>query len=40
MKKSKFLEAQIAFISKQKQAEDGTPIGEVCREAGIGETTF
>ncbi len=29
MKKSKFSEAQIAFILKQ--AEGGTPIGEVCR---------
>jgi putative transposase len=38
MKKSKFSEAQIAFILKQ--AEGGTPIGEVCRKAGIGEATF
>lgn len=33
MKASKFSEAQIAFVLKQ--AEDGTPIGEVCRKAGI-----
>ena len=32
MKKSKFTEAQIAFILKQ--AEEGTPIAEVCRKAG------
>jgi len=38
MKRSKFSEAQIAFILKQ--AEDGTPIGEVCRKAGISEATF
>lgn len=38
MKRSKFSEAQIAFILKQ--AEDATPIGEVCRKAGISEATF
>ena len=38
MKKSKFSEAQIAFILKQ--AEDGTVVGEVCRKAGISEATF
>lgn len=38
MKRSKFSEAQIAFILKQ--AQDGTSIGEVCRKAGIGEATF
>lgn len=38
MKASKFSEAQIAFVLKQ--AEDGTAIGEVCREAGIFEATF
>ena len=38
MKASKFSEALIAFILKQ--AEDGTAIGEVCRKAGISETTF
>lgn len=36
--KSKFSEAQIAFILKQ--AEDGTSVGEVCRKAGISEATF
>lgn len=29
MKAGKFSDAQIAFVLKQ--AEDGTPIGEVCR---------
>ena len=38
MKRSKFTEAQIAFVLKQ--AEDGTPVGEVCRKAGISEATF
>ena len=38
MKTSKFTEAQVAF--GLKQAEDGTPIGEVCRKAGIAEATF
>ena len=33
MKASKFSETQIAFVLKQ--AEDGTPIGEVCRKASI-----
>mgnify|MGYP001447805184 FL=1 len=38
MKTSKFTEAQIAFVLKQ--AEDGTPVAEVCRKAGIAEATF
>lgn len=38
MKAGKFSDAQIAFVLKQ--AEDGTPIGEVCRKAGIAELTF
>jgi len=38
MKRSKFSEAQIAFLLKQ--AEDGTPVGEVCRRAGISDATF
>ena len=38
MKKSKFTEAQIAFILRQ--AEEGTPIAEVCRKTGIAEATF
>ena len=38
MKRSKFSEAQIAFLLKQ--AEEGTPVGEVCRKAGISDATF
>jgi putative transposase len=38
MKKSKFTEAQIAFILRQ--AEEGTAVGEVCRKAGISEATY
>jgi hypothetical protein len=38
MKKSKFTDAQIAFVLRQ--AEDGTAIGEVCRKTGISEATF
>jgi len=33
MKKSKFIEAQIAFILRQ--GEEGTAVGETCRKAGI-----
>ena len=38
MKKSRFNEQQIAFILRQ--AEEGTPVGEVCRKAGISEATY
>ena len=38
MKRSKFTEAQIAFVLKQ--VEDGTSVVEVCRKAGIAEATF
>lgn len=38
MKASKFTEAQIAFVLKQ--ADDGTPVAEVCRKAGISDATF
>lgn len=38
MKASKFSEAHITFVLKQ--AKDGTPIGEVCRKAGISDATF
>lgn len=37
MKRSKFSEAQIAFVLRQ--AEDGAGIGEVCRKAGISEAS-
>jgi hypothetical protein len=33
MKKSKFTDAQIAFVLRQ--AEEGTAIGEVCRKADL-----
>ena len=35
MKASKFTEAQKAFILKQ--GEEGTPVAEICRRAGIRE---
>lgn len=38
MKKSRFTDAQIAFVLRQ--GEEGTAIGEVCRKAGISEATF
>jgi putative transposase len=38
MKKSRFTEAQIAFILHQ--AEEETPVSEVCRKAGISDATF
>ena len=38
MKRSKFTEAQIAFILRQ--AEEGTAVAEVCRKSGISEATF
>ena len=38
MRRSKFTDAQIAYILRQ--AEDGTSIAEVCRKAGIAEATF
>src|SRR4051812_36876748 len=38
MKASRFSEAQKAFVLKQ--AEEGVPIGEVCRKVGISQATF
>lgn len=38
MKRSKFSEAQVAFILRQ--ADEGGTVGEVCRKAGISEATF
>ena len=38
MKASKSTEAQIAFVLRQ--ADDGTAVAEVCRKAGISESTF
>ena len=38
MKASKFTDAQKAFIVKQ--GEDGTPVAEICRKAGISDATY
>ena len=38
MKRSKFTEAQIAFVLKQ--VEEGASVAEVCRKVGIAEATF
>jgi putative transposase len=38
MKRSKFSEAQIAFILRQ--GDEGTTVGEICRKAAISEATY
>ena len=38
MKASKFTDAQKAFIIKQ--GDDGTPVAEICRKAGISQATY
>ncbi|SLN74160.1 Transposase [Oceanibacterium hippocampi] len=38
MKASQFTDAQKAFIIKQ--SDDGTPVAEVCRKAGISQATY
>ncbi len=38
MKKSKFSEEQIAYALRQ--ADSGTPVGDVCRQLGVSEATF
>ncbi len=38
MKSSKFTEEQIALALRQ--AEAGTPVGEICRKLGVSEQTF
>jgi len=38
MRKTRFSEQQIAFVLRQ--ADEGTPIAEVCRKAGISEASF
>ncbi|SNR90295.1 putative transposase [Puniceibacterium sediminis] len=38
MKASKFSDAQKAFIIKQ--GEEGTPVAEICRKAGISPATY
>jgi putative transposase len=38
MKRSKFSEDQVAYALRQ--AEAGTPVGDVCRQLGVSEATF
>lgn len=38
MKRSKFSEEQVAYALRQ--AESGTPVGDVCRPLGVSESTF
>ena len=38
MKRSRYTNEQMAFALRQ--AESGTPVGEVCRKMGISEQTF
>ena len=38
MKASKFTDAQKAFVVKQ--GEEGTPVAEICRKAGISHATY
>jgi len=38
MKRSKFSEEQVAYALRQ--AESGSPVGDVCRQLGVSEATF
>jgi putative transposase len=38
MKRSRFSEAQIIYAIRQ--AESGTPVGDLCWQLGVGEATF
>ncbi|MBP2642940.1 MAG: hypothetical protein H6Q67_827 [Firmicutes bacterium] len=38
MRKTKYMDEQIAFVLKQ--AELGTPVDEVCSRVGVSEQTF
>ena len=38
MKASKFTDAQKAFVIKQ--GEEGMPVAEICRKAGISQATY
>ena len=38
MKASKFTDAQKAFVIKQ--GEEGAPVAEICRKAGISQATY
>ena len=38
MKRSRYSEEQVAYALRQ--AESGTPVGDVCRQLGVGGATF
>ena len=38
MKRSRFSEEQIAYAIRQ--AEGGTPVGDLCRQLGVSDATF
>ena len=38
MKRSKFSQEQITYALRQ--AEGGTPVGDVCQQLGVSESTF
>ncbi len=38
MKASKFTESHIAFVLNQ--GDEGTPVAEICRKAGISQATY
>ena len=38
MKASRFTDAQKAFVIKQ--GEEGTPVADICRKAGISQATY
>lgn len=38
MKRSRFSEEQVAYALRQVEA--GTPVGDVCRQLAVSETTF
>jgi len=38
MKASKFTDAQKAFLIRQ--GDDGTPVADICRKAGISQATY